>query len=107
MADKREQTEKVVVAEVRCDKCESKTFKLYRKMKDKINFFLVCAECGFTKEFRVFLVWESNVELNPLPEGDTSFYKELYDMESNKCSRCGGSNPPDARKCDKCGNCLT
>lgn len=68
---------KVLVARVVCDKCKHDEFKLYRKLSDKVNYFLVCSKCGHTKEFRVFLIWDADVKKTILPKGDMSFLDEI------------------------------
>lgn len=55
--------EKVKVTKVVCDGCKDfGVFALYRKVSDPLNYILECTICKKKKEFRVFLIWDVDVD---------------------------------------------
>jgi len=93
--------DKVVVARVVCEKCLNTTFKLFRREDDQRNYFLICEKCGKTKEFRVFLIWDAEVDMVKLPKEVLGLVRPItYEKE-----RCEWLTIESNYKCLHKGKC--
>jgi hypothetical protein len=93
MSEESKDRVQVDVARVCCDKCRGNDFLLYRKMKDPLNYFLVCKNCGHSKEFRVFLIWPVEVKFNFYTKEEMPFEKVFEDTSWLKDIPEGRENP--------------